>query len=310
MSGWSERDVPDSRGKTYVITGGNSGIGWEAGRVLAEHGAHVILACRNADKAKEAVSAIQRTARADAKVEARSLDLASLESVKRFAETLLSEGQAIDGLLNNAGLMALPYSRTNDGFETQLGVNHLGHFALTGRVLPLLRKATGARVVNVSSQAHRMGKMNFDDLMSERRYEKWTAYGQSKLANLLFTFELGRRLKKAGEGIVVTAAHPGYSATSLQGKGPEMSGSKFDGLMMKMGNGMFAQTAAMGALPTLRAAVDPAAASGDYFGPSGLFEIGGAPKKVGTSARARDEASAATLWKRSVELTGVDFGGL
>lgn len=310
MSGWSERDVPDSRGKTYVITGGNSGIGWEAGRVLAEHGAHVILACRNADKAKEAVSAIQKTARADAKVEARSLDLASLESVKRFAETLLSEGQAIDGLLNNAGLMALPYSRTNDGFETQLGVNHLGHFALTGRVLPLLRKATGARVVNVSSQAHRMGKMNFDDLMSERRYEKWTAYGQSKLANLLFTFELGRRLKKAGEGIVVTAAHPGYSATSLQGKGPEMSGSKFDGLMMKMGNGMFAQTAAMGALPTLRAAVDPAAASGDYFGPGGLFEIGGAPKKVGTSARARDEASAATLWKRSVELTGVDFGGL
>jgi NAD(P)-dependent dehydrogenase (short-subunit alcohol dehydrogenase family) len=155
-----------------------------------------------------------------------------------------------------------------------------------------------------------MGKMNWDDLMSERRYEKWTAYGQSKLANLLFTFELGRRLKKAGDGIVVTAAHPGYSATNLQHKGPEMEGSKLQGMFMSMGNGIMAQTAAKGALPTLRAALDPAAVSGDYFGPSGIFEIAGYPVKVGTSARARDEASGKQLWERSVALTHVDYAGL
>jgi NAD(P)-dependent dehydrogenase (short-subunit alcohol dehydrogenase family) len=310
MGNWTERDISDQSGKTFVITGGNSGIGWEAGRMLAEHGAHVILACRNADKAKDAVAAIEKTAAKGAKVEAMSLDLASLSSVERFAGELAGKIERLDALLNNAGLMALPYGKTADGFETQLGVNHLGHFALTGRLLPLLRKTPGARVVSVSSQAHRMGKMNWDDLMSERRYEKWTAYGQSKLANLLFTFELGRRLKKAGDGIVVTAAHPGYSATNLQHKGPEMEGSKLQGMFMSMGNGIMAQTAAKGALPTLRAALDPAAVSGDYFGPSGIFEIAGYPVKVGTSARARDEASGKQLWERSVALTHVDYAGL
>jgi NAD(P)-dependent dehydrogenase (short-subunit alcohol dehydrogenase family) len=246
MGNWTERDISDQSGKTFVITGGNSGIGWEAGRMLAEHGAHVILACRNADKAKDAVASIEKTAVKGAKVEAMSLDLASLSSVERFAGELAGKIERLDALLNNAGLMALPYGKTADGFETQLGVNHLGHFALTGRLLPLLRKTPGARVVSVSSQAHRMGKMNWDDLMSERRYEKWTAYGQSKLANLLFTFELGRRLKKAGDGIVVTAAHPGYSATNLQHKGPEMEGSKLQGMFMSMGNGIMAQTAANG----------------------------------------------------------------
>lgn len=310
MGNWTERDISDQSGKTFVITGGNSGIGWEAGRMLAEHGAHVILACRNADKAKDAVASIEKTAAKGAKVEAMSLDLASLSSVERFAGELSGKVERLDALLNNAGLMALPYGKTADGFETQLGVNHLGHFALTGRLLPLLKKTPGARVVSVSSQAHRMGKMNWDDLMSERRYEKWTAYGQSKLANLLFTFELGRRLKKAGDGIVVTAAHPGYSATNLQHKGPEMEGSKLQGMFMSMGNGIFAQTASMGALPTLRAALDPAALSGDYFGPGGIFEIAGYPVKVGTSARARDEASGKQLWERSVALTHVDYAGL
>ncbi len=310
MGNWTERDISDQSGKTFVITGGNSGIGWEAGRMLAEHGAHVILACRNADKAKDAVASIEKTAAKGAKVEAMSLDLASLSSVERFAGELSGKVERLDALLNNAGLMALPYGKTADGFETQLGVNHLGHFALTGRLLPLLKKTPGARVVSVSSQAHRMGKMNWDDLMSERRYEKWTAYGQSKLANLLFTFELGRRLKKAGDGIVVTAAHPGYSATNLQHKGPEMEGSKLQGMFMSMGNGIFAQTASMGALPTLRAALDPAAVSGDYFGPGGIFEIAGYPVKVGTSARARDEASGKQLWERSVALTHVDYAGL
>jgi NAD(P)-dependent dehydrogenase (short-subunit alcohol dehydrogenase family) len=310
MGNWTERDISDQSGKTFVITGGNSGIGWEAGRMLAEHGAHVILACRNADKAKDAVASIEKTAVKGAKVEAMSLDLASLSSVERFAGELSGKVERLDALLNNAGLMALPYGKTADGFETQLGVNHLGHFALTGRLLPLLKKTPGARVVSVSSQAHRMGKMNWDDLMSERRYEKWTAYGQSKLANLLFTFELGRRLKKAGDGIVVTAAHPGYSATNLQHKGPEMEGSKLQGMFMSMGNGIFAQTASMGALPTLRAALDPAAVSGDYFGPGGIFEIAGYPVKVGTSARARDEASGKQLWERSVALTHVDYAGL
>lgn len=311
MSGWTSGDLPHCTDRVFVVTGGNSGIGWEAARMLAEHQAHVILACRNADKANEALDAIKKSAGRDSHVEAMSLDLASLASIERFASALLGKIERLDGLLNNAGLMALPFSKTADGFEMQLGVNHLGHFALTGRLLPLLGKTEGARVVNVSSHMHRMGRIDFGDLMSERRYDRWRAYNQSKLANLLFTAELARRWKRAGVRQITTAAHPGYSATSLQGKGAAMvGGSKMDGLFMRWGNALMAQTAASGALPTLRAALDPEAKSGDYFGPSGPFEIGGAAILVHPAKRAEDEAVARQLWERSVELTGVDFGGL
>lgn len=309
MSAFTESSVPDQTGKTYVITGGNSGIGWEAGRVLADKGAAVILACRNADKAKGAVDLIKKS-RATATVQAMSLDLASLKSVETFASELLAATPRLDGLLNNAGLMAIPLSKTVDGFETQLGVNHLGHFALTGRLYPLLKKTAHARVVNVSSQAHRMGAIAFEDLMSEKRYDRWKAYGQSKLANLLFTFELGRRTTKAGDDITVTAAHPGYSATNLQAQGTALGGPAYEGMFMRWGNGIVAQTAAMGAMPTLRAATDPDARSGDYFGPGGWFEIAGPPVKVKTSRAALDVGVARRLWERSVELTGVDYGGL
>lgn len=309
MANWSRHDVPDLSGKLFVVTGGNSGIGWEAAKVLAEKNAEVILACRNADKAKDAVSAITRHA-PQAKVSAMSLDLASLTSVRAFADELSQRHGRLDVLINNAGLMAIPYAKTQDGFETQLGVNHLGHFALTGLLLPLLEKSAAPRVVSLSSQAHRMGKMRWDDLMWERRYDRWAAYGQSKLANLLFAFELGRRAPRRIGALKATAAHPGYAATNLQSQGTALGGPKVEGWFMKLGNGVMAQSAADGALPTLRAATDPGASTGDYYGPRGLFEIAGPPVKVGCTARARDEADARQLWERSVALTGVDYGGL
>jgi NAD(P)-dependent dehydrogenase (short-subunit alcohol dehydrogenase family) len=308
MTAWSSRDVPELPGSLFVITGGNSGIGWEAAKVLADRKAEVVLACRNADKARGAVEAIT-SASPGARVSAMSLDLASLKSVRAFAAELAEKHGRLDVLINNAGLMAIPKALTEDGFEMQLGVNHLGHFALTGLLVPLLEKSRAPRVVNLASQAHRMGKMNFDDLMSERRYDRWVAYGQSKLANLLFTFELGRRLAARMPALKVSAAHPGYAATNLQSQGAALGGSQLEGWVMKLGNGILAQSAAAGALPTLRAAVDPEAASGDYFGPRGIGELAGPPVKVGCTARARDPEAARQLWARSVELTGVDPGG-
>ncbi len=310
MSGWTSGDLPHCTDRVFVVTGGNSGIGWEAARMLAEHRARVILACRNEGKARAAVEAIQRTA-PDGHVEAMALDLASLASIERFAKELGDKIDRLDGLLNNAGLMALPFGKTEDGFEMQLGVNHLGHFALTGRLLPLLRRTEGARVVNVSSHMHRLGRIDLTNLMSERRYDRWRAYNQSKLANLLFTRELARRLREARAGLITTAAHPGYSATSLQGKGAAMEGgSKMDGLFMRFGNSLMAQTAASGALPTLRAALDPEAKNGDYFGPGGPFEIGGPAILVHPAKRAEDDAMARALWDRSVELTRVAYADL
>ena len=301
---FTEASVADQSGKTFVITGGNSGIGYEAALVLAKKNARVILACRSPQRAGDALESI-RAAVPNANVEAMRLDLASLKSVRTFADELLAKLNRLDGLVNNAGLMALPYSKTEDGFEMQLGTNHLGHFALTGHILPLLLKTPNARVVNVASQAHRMGKMHFDDLHGERRYERWAWYGQSKLANLLFTGELSRRLQKKGVGMLVTAAHPGYSSTSLQTKGAEMENAKFAASIFTLGNRLFAQTAAMGAMPTLRALTDRGASSGDYFGPSGIGELAGPPVRVGMSKRAKSEEDARRLWERSEELTGV-----
>jgi len=303
---FSESSVADQTGKTFVITGGNSGIGYEAALMLAKKNANVILACRSPQRASDALALI-RAAVPTAKVDVMRLDLASLQSVRAFAEELTGKHKKLDGLVNNAGLMALPFTKTEDGFEMQIGTNHLGHFALTGLILPSLLSTPGARIVNVSSQAHRMGKIHFDDLHGERSYERWSRYGQSKLANLLFTNELSRRLRAKQAEVLVTAAHPGYSSTSLQTKGALMENAKVEASFFTLGNRLFAQTATMGAMPTLRALTDRGASTGDYFGPSGIGELAGPPIRVGMSKRAKNEDDAQRLWELSEKLTGVTF---
>lgn len=303
---WTAADIPDLTGKTIVVTGGNSGIGFEAARELARKRAHVILACRDLAKARDAIAQIHAL-QPSVSLEAMQLDLASLESVHRFARDFQAKGVPLDVLCNNAGVMAIPYRKTAEGFEMQLGTNHLGHFALTGLLLEQLLAAPAARVVNVSSTAHKMGRMSFDDLQGERRYAKWIAYAQSKLANLLFTYELQRRLEAAGAATISLACHPGYSATNLQHAGPRMTGSRVAGFVMDLGNRFFSQSAAMGALPTLYAVTAPAAQGGDYIGPDGFMENYGHPKKTTSTARSHDRAAAKRLWEISEQLTSVRY---
>jgi NAD(P)-dependent dehydrogenase (short-subunit alcohol dehydrogenase family) len=306
---WTGADVPDLAGKTIVVTGGNSGIGYEAALVLAGKNARVVLACRDPEKAQEAVGAIRAVHR-DAAVEAMALDLASLESVRRFAGELAARHPRLDVLCNNAGVMAIPYRKTADGFEMQLGTNHLGHFALTGLLLERLLATPGARVVNVSSTAHKAGRMDFDDLQGERSYGKWGAYAQSKLANLLFTYELQRRFERASASAISVACHPGYSATNLQAVGPRMAGSALMASVMQLGNRLLSQSAAMGALPTLYAATCPDVSGADYIGPDGFLENTGYPQRTTSTARSHDREDAKRLWEMSEELTGVRYGAL
>ncbi len=306
MSTFSDGDVPDQSKKIFVITGANSGIGYEAALVLAKKGADVTLACRSVDKAEAAVG-LMRMAVPDATLRVRPLDLSDLASVRAFAETFHKEHDKLDCLINNAGVMALPRTLTKDGFEMQIGTNHLGHFALTGLLLDRLTAAREARVVTVSSQAHRVGTIDFEDMMGERRYDKWRAYGQSKLANLLFTLGLSRRLREKHRNVRAVAAHPGYAATDLQRRGPEAEKSRLMGSLMAASNAIFAQSASKGALPTLRAATDPSAESGDYFGPGGLFESFGSPVKVRGNGKSQDIAVADRLWEVSEKLTGVRY---
>ena len=292
---WTHDDIPDQSGKLAIVTGANSGIGLETARWLALRGARVILACRSEARAKVAIAEIHASA-PEAELEFMALDLADLDQVRSFASAVLEREQRIDLLINNAGVMIPPESKTKQGFELQFGVNHLGHFALTGLLLPRLRATPGARVVNVSSLAHRFGKLNFDDLDFEKRgYQAGPAYGQSKLANLLFTFELGRRLSAAGEGLIVAAAHPGWTSTNLQ-----QHSSMVDRLSPVLG-----MRPPEGALPTLRAATDPAVVSGDYYGPRRWMQMRGAPIKVGTTKAAKSEGDAAKLWTISEQRTGV-----
>jgi len=306
---WTAADLPNLSGKVFVVTGGNSGLGLETAREPARKGGRVVIACRDAARAERALMQLRADV-AEASVEAMDLDLASLASVRAFADAFRARHHRLDALCNNAGVMTLPYRKTLDGFEMQLGTNHLGHFALTGRLLDVLCATRGARVVNVSSAMHRFGRIHFDDLQSERSYAKWRAYGQSKLANLLFTYELARRAEKAGFELASVAARPGYAATNLQFAGPRMEGAVWMERLSLLGNRLFAQTAAMGALPILYAAAAPGVRGGDYFGPSGPGEMWGSPKKVRSSARSYDLETAARLWQVSRGLTGVGFPGL
>ena len=301
---WTGSDIPDLSGRRAVVTGANSGLGLEVARELARHGAAVVLACRDLAKGERALAEVRASA-AGSEPELTRLDLADLASVADFAASYTdSHPDGLDLLVANAGIMAPPRGVTPDGFESQLGTNHLGHFALTGRLLPALLQRPHPRVVTVSSVAHRIGRIDFDDFQGERRHRRWRAYGQSKLANLLFALELDRRAGAAGTPLVSVAAHPGYAATNLQTASPPAH----EALAMRLLNPLIAQSAAMGALPVLFAATVEDLPGGTFIGPDGPGEARGFPRPVAPSRRAEDAAVAARLWEVSEELTGVAFG--
>jgi NAD(P)-dependent dehydrogenase (short-subunit alcohol dehydrogenase family) len=304
---WTAADIPDQSGKLIVITGGNSGIGFEAARALAGRGAHVMLAVRSAQRGQAAAEAIGRE-HARARVEIAELDLADLASVRRFAENFQSRHTSLPVLINNGGVMATPYRRTAQGFELQFGTNHLGHFALTGWLLPVLLATPGVRVVTVSSGVHIRGRIDFDNLDGARGYRAWAAYAQSKLANLLFAYELQRRVDSAGGGLLSFACHPGWAATNLQAAGFRMRGSRLGVLLAEAANHL-AVSAAAGALPILYAATAPGIQGGRYIGPTGFASRGG-PGALRSSARSYDPVLAQRLWQASEELTGVVYAGL
>jgi NAD(P)-dependent dehydrogenase (short-subunit alcohol dehydrogenase family) len=297
---WDVGRIPDQSGRTAVVTGANSGLGLVTARELARAGATVVMACRNLDKGHAAVDAI-RSAVPQAQLQLDELDLASLASVRSFADRFTATRDGLDLLINNAGVMAPPRRLTADGFELQFGTNHLGHFALTGLLLPQLEGREDARVVTLSSTAHRTGRIAFDNLNGDRHYFRWRAYGQSKLANLLFALELDRRLRASGSTVKSLAAHPGYAATNLQSAAAPL----VDRLVMKVANAVVAQSDEMGALPTLYAATEPGLEGGIYVGPDGIAEQRGYPKIVQPNGAARDEETARRLWELSADLTGV-----
>ncbi len=293
---WTENDVPNQTGRVAIVTGANSGIGYETARVLAVKGAHIVLACRSEERGRQAVDMLKAET-PDAQVDLSLLDLSSLASVSDFVVRFRRTHSQLDLLINNAGVMVPPFGKTAEGFELQFGTNHIGHFALTAQLIDLLNATSSARIVNVSSVAHKFGKMNFENLNAEKGYSAMGAYAQSKLANLLFGYELQRRLQGAGHSTLVTAAHPGWTATNLQ----------VNAGFVRVLNPIFAMKPLGGALPTLRAATDPAATPGAYYGPGGFMEWSGAPKTVSSSKRSHDEATAAKLWAVSEQLSKVSF---
>ncbi|MGK2881929.1 MAG: SDR family NAD(P)-dependent oxidoreductase [Mycobacterium sp.] len=296
MTKWTTADIPDQTGRTAVITGANTGLGFETAKALAGKGAHVVIAVRNPDKGKQAAAQI------GGDVEVQELDLTSLDSIRSAADALKAGNERIDLLINNAGVMTTPKGTTADGFELQFGTNHLGHFALTGLLLDRIVDVPGARIVTVSSNGHKIrGAIHFDDLQWERSYSRMGAYSQSKLANLLFTYELQRRLAVRGAAIAV-ASHPGFSSTDLGRNLPSALQPALNRLSPYLG-----QPAAMGALPSLRAATDPGVLGGQYFGPDGLFEQRGHPKVVTSSDQSHDLDLQRRLWAVSEELTGVTY---
>ncbi|MEV1065419.1 oxidoreductase [Streptomyces sp. NPDC050263] len=315
MAGWSVRDILDQSGRNAVVTGANSGLGYVTARELARKGARVLLACRSETRGRAAVERLRGEV-PGGDVRLGLLDLGELASVREFAGSLPYE--RLDLLVNNAGVMAMPYGTTADGFETQFGVNHLGHFALTGLLLPALLAAAqgrpasgpaGARVVTVSSMVHLLGNIDPRDLNSERRYRRWTAYGRSKTANLLFTHELARRLAAAGSDLVAAAAHPGYAATNLQTAGPRAEGRRVAERLMALGNRVIAQPAEAGALPALYAATAPGVRPDSFTGPS-LAMWRGAPAPSRRASWTLDDRAGERLWQASEELTGVFYDAL
>jgi NAD(P)-dependent dehydrogenase (short-subunit alcohol dehydrogenase family) len=301
---WTQNDMPDLSGKVIVVTGANCGLGYEAAKEFARKGARTVLACRSVDKAQAALDQIKQEI-PRAQVETMQLDLASLASVREFAETFRARYDRLDILVNNAGIMWVPYQKTEDGFESQFGTNHLGHFALTGLLMDLLLTTPDARVVNVSSVGHRSGTMDFDNLMFEdgQGYGRHRAYGRSKLANLLFTYELQRRFQALDADVIATAAHPGGASTNLA---RNIEHLWYFRVLMPLLERMM-QGADMGALPTLRAAVDPAASGGEYYGPGGFMEQTGNPVLVQSSEDSHNEADARHLWEASEQLTGIRY---
>lgn len=306
MTNWTAGDMPNLSGRVGIVTGANSGIGFYIALELARHGMQVTMAARDPGRGEDAVKRV-RAAAPDANVELALLDLADLSSIRSFAQGWSTQHEGLDLLVNNAGVMAIPYRRTVDGFEMQFGVNHLGHFSLAGLLLPSLLIGEGARVVTVASGAHQRGRINFEDLQSEKGYRPWGAYSQSKLANLLFAFEFQRHIDAAQADLLSVAAHPGYAATNLQAVGPRMRGSRLQAMAMNLGNRFFAQPADQGALPELYAATSPDVVGGGYYGPGGRFERRGYPKRVIASRQAYDEAAAKRLWEVSEQLTGVTY---
>ena len=305
MANWTINDIPTLTGKRVVITGATGGLGYETALALAGADAEVILTGRNANKGEEAVRRI-RTMHPQAKLHFEALDLASLASVEAFSRTLNAEGQHIDLLINNAGVMSLPTRQiTADGFEMQLGTNYLGHFALTARLLPLLRGIPHTRVVNLSSMAHRRGRIDLNDLQAAHAYAPWKVYAQSKLAMLMFALELQRCSDKNGWSLLSNAAHPGWARTDLIANGPGASGLM--GRLARVCAPLFSQTAAAGALPTLYAATSPDAKASGYYGPNGFSELKGAPVAARIMPQAEDAQVAARLWDISTTLTGVSW---
>jgi NAD(P)-dependent dehydrogenase (short-subunit alcohol dehydrogenase family) len=300
---WTAADIPDQSGRVVVVTGANSGLGAVVATELALAGADVVLAGRDTAKS-EAVARTIKARDATARTAVERLDLGDLASVRDFAARVAEARAGIDLLVNNAGVMAPPRRLTADGFESQFGTNHLGHFALTALLMPSLLKGEAPRVVTVTSQAHQTGEINFDDLHGESKYNRWAAYSQSKLADLLFAFELDRRARAANLPLRSLAAHPGYAATNLQTAGPS---NPADRLVMAIGNRLIAQSAEMGALPILFAATGPDVAGGEFFGPDGFMEGRGHPTRVQGSKKAQDPDRARRLWEVSEELTGVEF---
>jgi NAD(P)-dependent dehydrogenase (short-subunit alcohol dehydrogenase family) len=306
MTKWMERDIPPQQGKTVAITGANSGIGLMAARMLAAKGARVLMACRDQTKGTQAIDTILGESK-KAQVELFELDLASLKSVERCARQLERAAPKLDLLINNAGVMAIPYRTTAEGFEMQFGTNHLGHFALTMQLLPAIYRAAAPRIVNVASLAHRLGTIRFDDLNWEKRYSRWGAYGMSKLANLLFTYELDRKLREAGSQVLSVACHPGYAATDLQLVAARMDNAPVAQWVHGFAAKLFAQSADFGALPTVYAACAPEVKGGQYFGPNGLLQVQGYPTLVQSNSASKDEAVAAELWAVSEQLTHTRF---
>jgi NAD(P)-dependent dehydrogenase (short-subunit alcohol dehydrogenase family) len=306
MPGWNTQDIPDQSGRVAVVTGANSGIGLVTARELARKGARVVLACRSEARGEAAVDRL-RAELPDARVELSRLDLGDLASVREFAAGFPYE--RLDILVDNAGVMALPYGTTADGFETQFGVNHLGHFALTGLLLPALLAAPGARVVVVSSGMHALANIDIDDLNSERRYRRWIAYARSKTANLLFTHELARRAAAHGTDLVAAAAHPGYAATNLQTTGPLAEGRPAAERLVRLANRLVAQPAEAGALPILYAATEPGVQPDSFTGPH-IAMWRGAPAPSWRAPWTLNDTAGQRLWAASEELTGVTYGAL